>query len=98
VTARVPDVVRDEGGRLCQTGSLGLAGRALALFERGERAAATEALELFEGAPAPEGVVHLYWLALDMLRPLAGSRRTRQAAAQVHRAVTTWPGASTSCG
>jgi predicted ATPase len=43
VTTRVVDVVRDEGGRLCQTGSVGLAGRALALYERGERAAATEA-------------------------------------------------------
>jgi DNA-binding SARP family transcriptional activator len=78
VTARVVDVVRDEGGRLCQTGSVGLAGRALALYERGEQAAATEALELFEGAPAPEGLVHLHWLAIDMLRPLAGAERTRQ--------------------
>jgi hypothetical protein len=78
VTTRVVDVVRDEGGRLCQTGSVGLAGRALALYERGARAAATEALELFEAAPAPEGVVHLHWLAIDMLRPVAGAERTRQ--------------------
>jgi hypothetical protein len=78
VTTRVLDVVRDEGGRLCQTGSVGLAGRALALYERGEQAAASEALELFESAPPPEGLVHLHWLAIDMLRPLAGAERTRQ--------------------
>ena len=92
VTRRVPDVVRDEDGHLCQTGSVGLAGRALALFERGHRAAATEVLELFEGAPPPQGLVHLHWLALDMLRPLAGPRRTRQATAQVDRAGTTLAG------
>ena len=55
VTRRVPDVVRDEGGHLCQTGSVGLAGRALALFERGHRAAATEALELFERSTSSSG-------------------------------------------
>jgi hypothetical protein len=92
VTPRILDVGRDDGGRLCQTGSVGLAGRALALFERGDRAAANEALELFEAAPSPEGLVHLHWLALDMLRPLAGARRTRQAAAQVHHAGTTVAG------
>jgi DNA-binding SARP family transcriptional activator/class 3 adenylate cyclase/tetratricopeptide (TPR) repeat protein len=92
VTPRVADVVREEDGRLCQTGSVGLAGRALALFERGHRAAATEALELFEGAPPPQGMVHLHWLALDMLRPLAGPRRTRQAAARVDPAGTTLAG------
>jgi DNA-binding SARP family transcriptional activator/tetratricopeptide (TPR) repeat protein len=92
VTPRVADVVREEGGRLCQTGSVGLAGRALALFERGERDAATEALELFEGAPSPRGAVHLYWFALDMLRPLAGPQRTRQTAARVHRAGATLAG------
>src|SRR5207249_292433 len=37
VTPRVVDVVREEGGRLCRTGSVGPAGRALALHERGER-------------------------------------------------------------
>ncbi len=89
VTPRVVDVVREEGGRLCQTGSVGLAGRALALHERGERTAASEALELFESAPAPQGLVHLHWLAIDMLRPLAGPQRTRQIAELVHRTGTT---------
>jgi hypothetical protein len=91
VTPRVLDVVREEGGRLCQTGAVGLAGRALALYERGELAAA-EALELFEGAPSPQSVVHFDWLAIDMLRPLAGPQRTRQTAARVHRAGTTLAG------
>jgi DNA-binding SARP family transcriptional activator/tetratricopeptide (TPR) repeat protein len=92
VTSRVVDAVREEGGRLCQSGSVALAGRALALYERGDQSAATEALELFERAPPPQGVTHLYWLAIDMLRPLAGPRRTRQAMAQVQRASTTLGG------
>jgi hypothetical protein len=92
VTARVIGVVREEDGRLCQMGSVGLAGRALALFERGDRAAAMDALELFEAAPAPHGVVHLRCLALDLLRPLAGLSQTRRAAAQARRAGTTLTG------
>jgi hypothetical protein len=91
VTPRVLDAVREEGGRLCQTGAVGLAGRALALYERGEQAAATEALELFERAPSPRGAVD-YWLAIDMLRPVAGPQRARQAAAHVQRAGTTLAG------
>jgi DNA-binding SARP family transcriptional activator/tetratricopeptide (TPR) repeat protein len=92
MTPRVLDVVREEGERLCQSGSVGLAGRVLALYERGEQSAATEALELFEHAPAPQGVTHLHWLAIDMLRPVAGPRRTQEVAAQVHRAGATLAG------
>jgi hypothetical protein len=92
VTGRVAGVVRDEHGHLCQVGAVGLAGRALALIERGDRAAAMEALELIETAPPPEGVVHLQCLAIDMLRPVAGLPRTRQAAAAVNRAGTTLAG------
>lgn len=92
VTPGVVDVVREEGGRVCQTGSVGLAGRALALHERGERTAANEVLELFERAPAPQGVVHMHWLAIDMLRPLAGPERTARIATRVHRSGTTLAG------
>jgi DNA-binding SARP family transcriptional activator len=92
VTRGVVDVVREEGGRVCQTGSVGLAGRALALHERGERTAANEVLELFERAPAPRGVVHLHWLAIDMLRPLAGPERTARIATRVQRSGTTLAG------
>ena len=92
VTADVADVVRHEGGRLCQNASVALAGRALALFERGDHARASEALELFEAAPPPGGVVRLRFLAIDLLRPLAGPSRTRRAAARAHRASTTLAG------
>jgi len=92
VTDRVTDVVREERGRLCQMGSVGLAGRALALFERGDPAAAMEALELFDAAPPPGGVVRLQCVAIDLLRPLAGLPRTRRAMAQADRAGTTLAG------
>ena len=92
VTARVTDVVHEERGRLCQMGSVGLAGRALALFERGDRTAAMDALELFEAAPPHGGVVRLQCVAIELLRPLAGLPRTRRAAARAHRVGTTLAG------
>jgi DNA-binding SARP family transcriptional activator len=80
VTARVPGIVREEGGRLCQMGSLGLAGHALALFESGEREAANEAIELLDAAPPPRGLVPFRCLAIDILRPVVGLERTRRTA------------------
>jgi DNA-binding SARP family transcriptional activator len=92
VTTGVADVVREEGGRVCQLGAVALAGRTLALFERGDHAAAMEALELFAAAPPPGGVVRLHYLAIDLLRPVAGLSRTRRAAAGARRAGTTLAG------
>jgi hypothetical protein len=89
VTERVEGIVREEGGRLCQMGALGLAGRALALFESGEREAAQDALELFESAPAPRGAVPFRCLAVDILRPLAGLEATRRAAGRLGNAPAT---------
>jgi hypothetical protein len=37
-------------------------------------------------------VVHLHWLAIDMLRPLAGPERTARIATRVHRSGTTLAG------
>jgi hypothetical protein len=37
-------------------------------------------------------MVHFHWLAIDVLRPLAGPQRTRQTAANVHPAGTTLAG------
>jgi hypothetical protein len=78
-TARVPGIVREEGG-VCQKGTLGLAGHALALFECEERDAADEALELLGAASPSRGLVPFRCLAIDILRPLAGLERTRRAA------------------
>jgi hypothetical protein len=83
MTAHVPSVVRDEGGRLCQVGALALAGRALALFESGERDAAEDALALLEAAPPPAGLSTLRPLAIEIVRPLAGLERTRRRAAEL---------------
>jgi hypothetical protein len=92
VTERVPSIVRQEGGRLCQMGALGLAGRALALFERGQREAADEALELLETAPAARGAVPFRCLVIDIVRPLAGLERTRRVAESLGRARATTTG------
>lgn len=92
VTQRVPGIVREEGGRVCQMGALGLAGHALALLECGEREAANEALELLETAPPPRGLVPFRCLAIDILRPLAGLERTRQTAESLGRARATVTG------
>ena len=78
-TARVPGIVREEGG-VCQKGTLGLAGHALALFECEEREAADEALELLAAASPSRGLVPFRCLAIDILRPLAGLERTRRTA------------------
>lgn len=51
-----------------------------------------EALELLEAAPAPRGAVHLQFLALDMLRPVAGLQRTRRAAKSIRAEGTTLAG------
>jgi hypothetical protein len=88
MTTHVPAVVRDEGGRLCQVGALALAGRALALFERGERDAAEDALALLEAAPPPVGLSTLRPLAIEIARPLAGLERTRRRAAELEPAAS----------
>jgi DNA-binding SARP family transcriptional activator/class 3 adenylate cyclase/tetratricopeptide (TPR) repeat protein len=87
-TARVEGVVREEGGRLCQMGALGLAGRALALYEHGEPEAANAALELLETTPPPRGLVPFRCQAIDTVRPLAGLERTRRAAESLGRATS----------
>jgi hypothetical protein len=78
VTARAPQIVRDEGYG-CWKAAVALAGHAVTLFECGERGAAYEELELFEqllpGRPR--------WRAIDIIRPLAGIERTRRAVASL---------------
>jgi len=92
VTDRVVDVVRDEGGRLCQMGGVGLAGHALALHERGEPEAAREAMELLWAAPPPRGLVPFRCFTIELLRPLAGLETARDAVASCVMAHTTGSG------
>jgi DNA-binding SARP family transcriptional activator/class 3 adenylate cyclase len=80
-TQRVPHIVRAEG-HACDMGALSLAGRALALYECGDRDAAYEALDLLAGPP-PLGLVPLRCLAIDFVRPLVGLERTQHMAASL---------------
>jgi hypothetical protein len=78
VTARTPQIVRDEGYH-CWKAAVALAGFALTMFETGERSAADEALELLE--PLLPGKPR--WRAIDIIRPLAGVERTQRVVASL---------------
>ncbi|HEX6024498.1 MAG TPA: AAA family ATPase [Solirubrobacter sp.] len=74
-TAGVPDLVAAEG-QVCSTGVVGLAGRALALFEGGDPAAA-DAVALFEEIAPPERPLGGWGHTVaEILRPVLGAEAT----------------------
>jgi class 3 adenylate cyclase len=69
-TAAVPELIREDGGRVCPYGALALAGHALTLFEAGERATAA-AVELLDRASQGAEGPTLLFRAAEVIRPLA---------------------------
>jgi DNA-binding SARP family transcriptional activator len=79
VTARVPQLAEEEGTRVCATGMVALAGRALALFEAGEEHEAERVVELLRRlAPSARWVRTYGHPTAEMLRPILGPEATRR--------------------
>ena len=70
-TAQVPDLIRDDGGRVCPYGAVALAGHALSSFEAGDGDSAAAALELFDRASQGAEGPALLFRAAEIVRPLA---------------------------
>lgn len=71
-TADVPDLVHEDGGRVCPYGAMALAGHALTLFETGDHDAAAAALILLDRASQGAEGPTLLFRAAEIVRPLAG--------------------------
>jgi class 3 adenylate cyclase len=76
-TARVPELIREDGGRACPFGAVALAGHAVSLYEAQNGMAAATAVELLDSASqGAEGPTLLY-RAAEIVRPLADLESTR---------------------
>lgn len=77
-TERVTDLAEQEGPRICATGMVALAGRALALFEAGHDEAAEHAIALLRRlAPSARSVRTYGHPTAEMLRPVLGAKAAR---------------------
>ena len=81
VSGDVVDHARGEGERICANGIVALAGRALALYEAGERAELSEALALLDALAesATWATLRTYGHpTAELLRPVVGAAATRR--------------------
>jgi hypothetical protein len=85
-TERVTDLAEQEGARICATGMVALAGRALALFEAGHDDAAEHAIALLRRlAPSARSVRTYGHPTAEMLRPVLGAEAVRTWIAEAER-------------
>jgi class 3 adenylate cyclase len=76
-TAKVPELIDEDGGRACPFGAVALAGHALSLFEAEEPGAAVAAADMLDAAsPGAEGPALLY-RAAEIVRPVVGLEAAR---------------------
>jgi class 3 adenylate cyclase/tetratricopeptide (TPR) repeat protein len=76
-TADVPELIREDGGRVCPFGAMALAGHAVSLYEAQNGEAAAVAVELLDSASqGAEGPTMLY-RAAEIVRPLTDLESTR---------------------
>jgi hypothetical protein len=74
LTEGVVAMAEEEGDRLCGTGAVGVAGRALALHETGDTSACVRALAVFDGFTYAAPSIHSC-VAAELLRPIIPGER-----------------------
>jgi class 3 adenylate cyclase/tetratricopeptide (TPR) repeat protein len=90
-TARVPELIHEDGGRACPYGALALAGHALSLFEAEQPAASAAVVDLLEAASqGAEGPTLLY-RAAEIVRPVVSLNATRSRLERIPRSGDTVP-------
>jgi class 3 adenylate cyclase len=69
-TADVPELIHEDGGRVCPYGAMALAGHAVTLFEAGDPNGAAAAVELLDRASQGSEGPALLFRAAEIIRPL----------------------------
>jgi hypothetical protein len=89
--ADVPEMIHEDGGRVCPYGAVACAGHALTLFEAGEDDAAAAAVDLVDRAVQGAEGPTLLFRAAEILRPLANVQATRSRLERIAGSADTVP-------
>jgi hypothetical protein len=90
-TARVAELIHEDGGRACPYGAVALAGHALSLFEAEQPGPAATAVDLLdEASQGAEGPTLLY-RAAEIVRPVVSLEATRSRLERIPRSPDTVP-------